>query len=460
MKIVVLHGSPKGDISVTMQYILFLQKQFPGHTFTVLQIAQQIRQLEEDQNKFADIIRQVGQADGILWSFPLYFFLVPAQYKRFIELIRERQAEGAFHNKYAAALTTSINFFDHTAHNYIHAVADDLGMKYCGGYSAAMRDLLQTAEQERLTLFARNFFDAIAGNYAAARTYPPLTAVTQTYTPGPHHPVVNPDGQKILVIHDALPEQTNLNHMLTAYASLFSQKPEVVNLRELSIKGGCLGCIRCGYDNHCIYAGKDDLIDFFNNKVKKADIIIIAGAIQDRYLSSVWKTFFDRSFFNNHVPVFKGKQLGFIISGPLAQLANLRQIAEAYSELQEANLNGIVTDEPKLSATIDTLLYQLAATGVAAASQHYIKPPTFLSIGGHKIFRDAIWGHLRFPFIADHRYYQQNGRYDFPHRQYASRLQSMLLSFAAKIPAVRHKLYSEQTKMHMIRPYQKLFRQP
>lgn len=458
MKIVVLHGSPKGDVSVTMQYILFLQKQFPRHTFTVLQIAQQIGLIEKTPSKFDEIIGQIEQTDGILWSFPLYFFLVPAQYKRFIELIGERQAERAFHNKYAAALTTSIHFFDHTAHNYIHAVADDLGMKYCGGYSAAMQDLLQKAEQERLTLFIRNFFDAIAGSYVTSKVYFPLTAATHAYSPGPSHPPVSADGQKVLVIHDALPEQTNLNRMLTTYASLLSPNPDIVNLRDLAIKGGCRGCIRCAYDNHCIYSNQDDFIDFFDRKVKKADIIIIAGAIQDRYLSSVWKIFFDRSFFNNHVPVFKGKQLGFIISGPLAQLANLRQIIEAYSELQEANLTGIVTDEPESSAQIDALLYQLATAGISAASQRYSKPPTFLSIGGHKIFRDAVWGRLRFPFIADHRYYRQNGRYDFPHRHYASRLQNALLSLLARIPSVRRRLYSEQTKVFMIQPYQKVLK--
>ena len=29
MKIVVLNGSPKGDISVTMQYVAYLKKKFP-----------------------------------------------------------------------------------------------------------------------------------------------------------------------------------------------------------------------------------------------------------------------------------------------------------------------------------------------------------------------------------------------------------------------------------------------
>ncbi|SEP06833.1 NAD(P)H-dependent oxidoreductase [Propionispora vibrioides] len=457
MKITVLHGSPKGDISVTMQYIRFLQQQFPEHTFTVWQIAQQSRLIEQDEARFKDILRNVAEADGILWSFPLYYYLVPAQYKRFIELIRERQAEEYFQGKYTAVLTTSIHFFDHTAHNYMHAIADDLAMKYYGGYSAAMQDLLQTAGQQRLTLFARNFLAAIASAQATAKAYLPLIPVTHAYTPALSQPPLDPQGRKILILHDALPSQTNLTNMLTAYAASYSQKPDIINLRDLSIKGGCLGCIRCAYDNTCVYGNKDDFITFFNTKVKPADIIIMAGAIHDRYLSSRWKTFFDRSFFNNHVPALKGKQLGFIVSGPLAQLTNLRQILEAYTELQEANIAGIVTDEPESAASIDKLLYQLAKTGIEHSLQNYLQPPSFLSVGGHKIFRDAIWGELRFPFIADHQYYKQNGRYDFPHRQYASRLFAAILSVAAKLPFIRRQLYSEQIKEHMIKPFQRIF---
>jgi multimeric flavodoxin WrbA len=68
--------------------------------------------------------------------------------------------------------------------------------------------------------------------------------------------------------------------------------------------------------------------------LKKADVIVFAGAIQDRYLSSRWKMFFDRSFFNNHSPYLVDKQIAFVISGPLGQISNLRQILEEYVELQ------------------------------------------------------------------------------------------------------------------------------
>ena len=76
----------------------------------------------------------------------------------------------------------------------------------------------------------------------------------------------------------------------------------MINLHDLNIKGGCLGCCQCGYDNTCVYT--DGYVDFFKSKLVPADIIIMAGSVHDRYLSSTWKQFFDRSFFKGHVPGF------------------------------------------------------------------------------------------------------------------------------------------------------------
>jgi len=39
MKITVLNGSPKGNLSVTMQYVSFIQKKFPHHELKILNIA-------------------------------------------------------------------------------------------------------------------------------------------------------------------------------------------------------------------------------------------------------------------------------------------------------------------------------------------------------------------------------------------------------------------------------------
>ena len=102
MNILVLNGSPKGDLSVTMQYVAFLQSMNPHHSLKIINIAQQIRQIEQSEEKFNEILSEIKNADGVLWAFPLYVFLVHSQYKRFIELIFERNMQDVFQGKYTA----------------------------------------------------------------------------------------------------------------------------------------------------------------------------------------------------------------------------------------------------------------------------------------------------------------------------------------------------------------------
>ncbi len=455
MEILVLNGSPKGDLSVTMQYIAFLAKKQPGHTYTIVNIAQRCSQLENDPAAFAALIGQVRAADAVLWAFPLYYFLVHGQYKRFIELIGERGAAEAFRGKYAASLSTSIRFFDHTAHNYINAIADDWGMRYFGRYSAKMNDLFIPAEQGRLLAFTDAFLAAVARGLPTARAHRPLVPVAHPYTPGPASPPVDTGGRKVLIVTDEAPGDANLAAMTARLAAAFAGPVETVSLRGLDIKGGCLGCCRCAYDNTCVYEGTDGFTAFYREKVKTADIIVYAGAIRDRYLSARWKTYFDRTFFLNHVPTLAGKQFAFLVSGPLAQLANLRQIFESYAELQHAGFLGFVTDEGAPAET-DALLDNLAATAAIQAARAYFPPPSFLGVAGAKLFRDEIWSQLRFPFVADHRYYQAHGLYDFPQRDWAARLRSVFMYWLAHIPAVRKEVYGPKLPEHMIAPLKKL----
>jgi multimeric flavodoxin WrbA len=389
MKIAVLNGSPKGMTSVTMQYVHYIQKEYPQYELKIINISQRIKKIESDKSALQEILDEVKGSDGILWASPVYYFLVPANYKRFIELIFERNVESFFTDKYTACLTTSVHFFDHTAHNYIHAVCDDLNMKFVGSFSADMGDLRKVAERERLGLFAGKFFETIENKAPTSKSYIPVIRRDFDYLSNGSGDSVDAGGKKVVFVTDAQDHQVNLARMVERFKTSFSSEIEVINLHALDIKGSCLGCVQCAYDNQCVYKDKDEYIDFYNTKLKTADILVFAGAIQDRYLSSRWKMFFDRSFFNGHAPSLIGKQIGFIISGPLSQTPNLRQILDAWVEIQLANLTGIVTDEFGDSAEIDDLLQDLANNLVQFADSGYIKTPTFRNLE-YSIFRRRI----------------------------------------------------------------------
>jgi hypothetical protein len=320
-------------------------------------------------------------------------------------------------------------------------------MRYAGFFSAGMEDLLQTGERERLKGFAENFLYAVERRSPTQRIHPRLVERPFAYLPEAAETKEDVGGKRVVIVTDTRDEGGNLARMITRLRESFSGETEVVDLDSVSIAGGCVGCVQCGYDNICAY--HDGFMEFFSGTVQSADILILAGATRDRYLSARWKTFFDRSFFNNHVPSLGGKQVGFVISGPLAQLPNLRQILQAWTEIQQANLAGIVTDEPGESVEIDALLGNLASELVRLSRTGYVGTPTYLSVAAGKLFRDAVWGRLRRVFPADHRYYRRHGIYDFPQKNYGMRIMNGILYLFTRSRAMRMKTIRKLQELRM-----------
>ena len=454
MKIIVLNGSPKGDISVTMQYVAYIRKRLPQHELKIINISQRIDKIEKDESVFQRIMDEIRSSDGVLWAFPLYLLLVPSQYKRFIELIWERGALDAFKDRPAAVLTTSIHFFDHTAHEYMRAICDDLEMRFVGAFPAHMRDLMEEEGREKLSLFASTFFEAIEKKAPATKIYKPMINGNLDYVPSHSQDKIDTKGKKVVIVTDSEDSQTNLGRMLERFKDSFSSPVEVINISEMNIKGHCLGCLHCGFDYLCRYEGKDDFNEIYRAKVQTADILVYAGTIVDRYLSSRWHMFFCRSFFYNHTPSLIGKQVGFIISGPLSQTSTLRQVMEGWIQIQQSHLVDFISDEYEDSNELDLLLTDLAGRLISFSEKGYIRPRDFLGVAGMKIFRDEIYGGLRGVFQADHKYYKKHGLYDFPQKNYKKRFMADIMTVFSKIPPIR-KEFPRRIKKGMIKPYQK-----
>ena len=185
MNVLVLNGSPKGELSVTLQYVAYVQKKCPAHTFKIVHVSQRIKRLERDAAAFAEVLADVRAADLVLWATPVYYMLAPGQLKRFIELVAERGAADAFAGRGAAALTTSIHFYDHTAHAYLAGICEDWGMRFYGSHSAEMFDLGGRQGQAQVTRFAEDLLTAVAQGAPAPVSHAPVTPHGFTYTPGP-----------------------------------------------------------------------------------------------------------------------------------------------------------------------------------------------------------------------------------------------------------------------------------
>ncbi|MBN2510287.1 MAG: NAD(P)H-dependent oxidoreductase, partial [Spirochaetales bacterium] len=465
MTILVIGGSPKGEESVTMQYVRYLERKFPRFHFRCVYPARNILGLEQNEEKWKDLMEACSQADAVLWAFPLYVFLVHAGLKRFIELLNERMGSSVLQNKYCSALSTSIHFFDHTAHDYIRDISEDLGMRFVSSHSPKMEDLFQKDGQTQLERFFQDFISAVhEGNV------PPSVSFPLVYNPAPitaaPAPARRKTTKKIVILSDLSREKAGnelderdkqLFGMIRRITSSIDGDVETLTLEEMELRGNCMGCLKCGDKNICAYEGKDRFTAVYRETLAKADIILFCGAIRDRYLSSQWKRFFDRSFFNTHQSSLGGKHFGFIVAGPLSGAHTLRSVLRGYTQWQGSQLCGMVSDEANGVTEPAERLDALAIRVIAQAEAGYIAPRTFPGVGGMKIFRDDIYSHLKMVFRADHRSYRRTGVYDYVQANPFKHTWMKLLNLIIGIPFVKKQMYAH-IREGMIAPYRRVIR--
>ena len=451
MKIAVINGSPKGnELSGTMQYFYFMQKAVPGIDYEIFPVAEKIKRIEGNPASFQEVLDGIKQCDAVLWVTPVYFCVIPGQIKRFIELVFEQQREDAFQGKHASAVITSIHFFDHAALNYLQAISEDLGMRFVPGFSAGMPDLLEKKYRESVKNYFKNFISVAENQEPVPRKFDPVVGDIPEYRTLEMKETPKSSTKRTLILTDHRPD-TNLAHMVETYLASSRYEVDVINLHEINIKGPCLGCCQCAFESVCVY--QDDMRWVYREKIASADAIIFAGSIVDRYLSSRWKTFYDRSFFNGHKPVFWGKQVGFLVSGPLRQNPNIAQIMEGPTSYAKAEWVGTVTDEDDQDTTFRHI-QQLAGNVDRKLEQGGVFQDTIFSKAGHLIFRDMVYN-MGFVFKSDHLFYKQKNLYDFPQKDYKARALNLFLGMLFRIPPIG-KAAKRDLKKHMIMPLQKV----
>ena len=446
MKILVLNGSPKGRESITFQTVRYLMQRFPSETFTTLHVGQRIKSIERD---FAEAQEALASADLLLFSYPVYTFLAPSQLHRFIELIKEHGVDLA--GKFAAQITTSLHFYDVTAHRFLRDNCDDLGLRYLGGLSADMEDLLKPQGRKE----AEDFFSHVlwcTGSGVIEPPHYPKQSEQPPFVPAPLAPLPNAEktvNKRVVIVADGLVPP--LKGMIDAFTSHAPYAVDTVDLKAFPFAGGCLGCFRCAANGTCVY--KDGFDTFLRERIQSADAIVYAFQIRDHSMGSVMKRFDDRQFCNGHRTVTMGKPVGYLISGALEREPNLSLLIEARAEVGGNYLAGVATDERDPSAAIDRLTKNLGY----AMETGFLPPKTFYGVGGMKVFRDLIW-QMRGLMREDHRFYQQHGFYDFPQKRKGRIVGMYLVGAMMRSKSIQKKIGSRMTE-GMLLPYEKVLKE-
>lgn len=436
-----------------MQYIYYAQKLFPQIEFKLINVGQKLNNMKIKEETLEGILEEMVSADGILWCFPVYSFLVPAQLKKFIELLFEYKADDMLIGKVSGVISTSMNFYDYTAFDYMHAIIEDLNMRYVGYFSNNSFDFDKLEKRKTCYTFIKNMLIKIENQSPTPKRFKPINFRNGfVFNPSEIYDEqkLDNDRKNIIILTDNTDENSNLGKMINKFRSCFKNEIDIYNLKNIDMKGACISCLTCGYDNQCFY--NDGFPDFIRNKFANNDIILYALTLEDRYFTSRYKQFLDRSFFNGHTPILKGVQFCYLLSGSLSQNENLRQIITVISEISGGNLVDVITDEFGESKEINDLIYNMAKNALEYSKSNYIQSPTFKSIGGYKIFRDMIYGLPGTLFQADYRYYKRRKMFDFPKNKISYRIIRLLL----KSNQIRRYFKKKMSKI-FLDPYDKFF---
>ena len=471
MNILVLNGSPKGENSVTLQTILYLEKFCSRADFNILHVGQKIRKYEKD---FSEAEKALTKADLIMFVYPVYTFIVPAQLHRFIELIKENGVD--LKDKYATQLTTSKHFYDTTAHRFIQDNCDDLGLRYIRGLSADMEDLLKKEGRKDAREFLKYVLMCMKKGYCEPVRYKPAasdTARAELTEKEQEAPADDPKlsgireeeehqedpaeehsagkGRfRIAVVADITEDENGrrLEQMIKDFTSVSDCICETVNIREFPFSGGCLGCFHCAADGKCIY--KDGFDAFLREKIQTADATVYAFTVKDHSMGARFKMFDDRQFCNGHRTVTMGKPVGYIVNGSLKEEENLRTVMEARAQVGGNFPAGIVCSDEDMNRT----LTQLAGTFKYCLENGYTQPKNFYGVGGLKIFRDLIY-QMQGLMREDHRFYKEHGFYDFPQKRKGTIAGMYLVGAMMNNKKLSKKLGSKMTE-GMLMPYKKV----
>ena len=408
MKILVLNGSPKGDMSVSYHHVLFLEKHYKSITFEYIHIGKRIKTYHGDV--LGDLIEKMSTVDCVMWVYPVYTFSIPYQMMVFMNRLQSHPKKSLLKDVYSVQLSTSKHFFDITAYDYMKTQLKDLEMIHIEGLMADMDEMLKEIGRHKMI----GFMDQVLYTIEHNLVYPNIKQNVHELYHFRYSPVPEADKtpSKILVVYNGEAYSDTLKDMILAFENLCSYEVHRLDISNINIQGGCLGCLKCTFIGNCIY--RDEFEETYQNKIMTADILVYASDIKNHYLHEDFKLIDDRAFYNGHRVNVENKATCYLITGHYSHEHTLKHIIEARAHVGHMTLFEPVTNE---SGDVLNQIERLCDEVSYFMEKRPVPKTSFYGIGGMKVFRDLIYN-MRSLMIDDHDYYKANKLYDFPEKHY------------------------------------------
>lgn len=449
LRILVVNGSPKGDLSLSLQHSFYMLGQESSVDYLVAQAGEVLSDQEFDREWLQKTMDDIRWCDALVFTTPVYTMLVPWQLMRLFSLIKDLGEEKVFEGKWATGMFTCFHYYDHLAETWLQATCEDLGMHYIEGRTADNADMLHARERKDMRFFMHSFLDSCRNKAPVERKFAPLpTTPTPHFSPSARRGETNKDDAfKTVLLTDEYQKQGNLSAMIEVFLDAYPHQVQVIDINEFPFESGCKGCLQCEFVGDC--ARKDGFQDFYVNLVNSCDVIVYAMNLEARYLKPIWKLFLDRTFANGHRTSMMGKHTCYLVSGQLRYLPNVREFLEGKDQVGKENAVGIISDEYEDSAYLESLITDLARRLDLAVLENYQKSVNFLGLGGRKIFRDLIYGMRGFA-KDDHRFYRKNKLYDFPQRKIGNQMFNILMGIPFSFRFFRREAHKKIPEMYIL----------
>lgn len=270
MKICVLNCSPKDDLSITLQTILYLKKWYQ-------------EKLNEDEFEiipaFSGTVTEkieeaVKKSELIIMSGAVFHFDVHSSMGELLDVLSDNYHD-MIKDKPVTFLSTSGMLGDTMAHNRFELWAKRNGLKYINSLSLESMEILSHTGREELFCWFK--YTKAMAEYYKSRTMPKAKIKG-----------------RVVLMDTCEKEITKITSAIKAAKQRFEAsgfETEVITLREKDIRH-CTGCQCCFSNRTCVF--NDDWEKTFEKLYLNTDMIVFFGELHYATLGHCYKTFLER----------------------------------------------------------------------------------------------------------------------------------------------------------------------